>query len=85
VAELAAPPERVWQVWVDPRRLERRSGPPTWPATFVRHDVVVGGSSRYFVTGPAGADQTEQVLAMGAVEGLTSAIARIDGVLLQRA
>jgi uncharacterized protein YndB with AHSA1/START domain len=54
VAELAAPPSRVWQVWSDPRQLERWWGPPTWPATFEEHDVVVGGSSRYYMTGPEG-------------------------------
>ena len=53
-ADLAAPPARVWQVWADPRQLERWWGPPTWPATFVQHDVVVGGTSRYFMTGPEG-------------------------------
>jgi uncharacterized protein YndB with AHSA1/START domain len=146
VADLAAPPARVWQVWVDPRQIERWWGPPGWPATFVEHDVAVGGSSRYFMTGPAGekahgwwritaldeprslefedgfgddtgrpaADmpvtqarvdleetasgtrmtirsrfaslqQMEQVLEMGAEEGLTSAVAQIDEVLLQPA
>jgi uncharacterized protein YndB with AHSA1/START domain len=54
VAELAAPPSRVWQVWADPRQLERWWGPPTWPATFIEHDVTVGGTSRYFMTGPNG-------------------------------
>ena len=54
VCELAAPPSRVWRVWVDPRQIERWWGPPTWPATFVQHDVVVGGTSRYFMTGPEG-------------------------------
>jgi len=54
VAELAAPPARVWQVWSDPRQLERWWGPPTWPATFEEHDVVVGGLSRYYMTGPEG-------------------------------
>jgi uncharacterized protein YndB with AHSA1/START domain len=54
VAELAAPPSRVWHVWVDPRQLERWWGPPTWPATFVQHDVTVGGTSRYYMTGPEG-------------------------------
>lgn len=54
VVELAAPPARVWQIWADPRHLERWWGPPTWPATFEQHDVVVGGSSRYFMTGPEG-------------------------------
>ncbi len=54
VAELAAPPERVWQLWTDPRQLERWWGPPGWPATFTEHDVAVDGSSRYFMTGPNG-------------------------------
>ena len=54
VAEFTAPPERVWQVWSDPRQLERWWGPPTWPATFTEHDVAVGGTSRYYMTGPEG-------------------------------
>jgi uncharacterized protein YndB with AHSA1/START domain len=54
VAELAAPPARVWQLWSDPRQLERWWGPPTWPATFERHEVEVGGTSQYFMTGPEG-------------------------------
>jgi uncharacterized protein YndB with AHSA1/START domain len=54
VAEFDAPPARVWQLWEDPRQLERWWGPPTFPATFTRHDFVVGGESRYHMTGPAG-------------------------------
>ncbi len=54
VAEFDASPDRVWEVWEDPRKLERWWGPPTFPATFTRHDFVVGGESRYFMTGPAG-------------------------------
>ncbi|MCE0762927.1 SRPBCC domain-containing protein [Pseudonocardia kujensis] len=54
VAEFDAPVEQVWQVWADPRRLERWWGPPTWPATFVEHRFVVGGRSRYYMTGPEG-------------------------------
>jgi uncharacterized protein YndB with AHSA1/START domain len=54
VAEFEASPARVWEVWEDPRKLERWWGPPTFPATFTRHDFVVGGESRYFMTGPAG-------------------------------
>jgi uncharacterized protein YndB with AHSA1/START domain len=54
VAEFDAGVERVWQVWEDPRQLERWWGPPTWPATFDRHDFVVGGQSRYHMTGPEG-------------------------------
>jgi uncharacterized protein YndB with AHSA1/START domain len=54
VAEFEATPDRVWEVWEDPRKLEQWWGPPTFPATFTRHDFVVGGESRYFMTGPAG-------------------------------
>jgi uncharacterized protein YndB with AHSA1/START domain len=54
VAEFAASPEAVWDVWEDPRKLEQWWGPPTFPATFTRHDFVVGGESRYFMTGPNG-------------------------------
>jgi uncharacterized protein YndB with AHSA1/START domain len=54
VAEFDASPDRVWEVWEDPRKLERWWGPPTFPATFTRHEFTVGGQSRYFMTGPAG-------------------------------
>ncbi|MGH8891665.1 MAG: SRPBCC family protein [Acidothermaceae bacterium] len=54
VADFDASAERVWDVWEDPRKLERWWGPPTFPATFTRHDFVVGGQSRYFMTGPDG-------------------------------
>ena len=54
VADFAANPERVFEVWENPRELERWWGPPTFPATFARHDFVVGGESRYFMMGPAG-------------------------------
>lgn len=54
VAEFAAPVERIWQVWQDPRQLERWWGPPTYPATFHQHDFIVGGRSNYYMTGPEG-------------------------------
>ena len=54
-ARFDAPPERVWQVWADPRTLERWWGPPTHPATFVDHDLTPEGSANYFMTGPDGA------------------------------
>ncbi len=53
-AEFAAPLDRVWQVWADPRQLEQWWGPPTWPATFVDFDFVPGGRATYFMTGPDG-------------------------------
>ena len=33
VADFDAPIERVWELWADPRQLERWWGPPTYPAT----------------------------------------------------
>jgi uncharacterized protein YndB with AHSA1/START domain len=49
-----APIERVWQVWADPRQLERWWGPPTYPATVTSHDLRPGGRVTYFMTGPDG-------------------------------
>jgi uncharacterized protein YndB with AHSA1/START domain len=54
VAEFDAPIERVWQLWADPRQLERWWGPPTHPATVERHDLSAGGDVAYFMTGPEG-------------------------------
>jgi uncharacterized protein YndB with AHSA1/START domain len=54
VAEFDAGIEAVWQVWEDPRLLERWWGPPTWPATFAEHDFTAGGDARYYMTGPDG-------------------------------
>jgi uncharacterized protein YndB with AHSA1/START domain len=54
VAEFDAPIERVWQLWADPRRLERWWGPPTHPATVERHHLVAGGEVTYVMTGPEG-------------------------------
>lgn len=53
-AEFDAPPERVWDVWADPRKLERWWGPPLWPATFTAHDLRPGGHVAYHMTGPNG-------------------------------
>lgn len=53
-SEFDAPVDAVWQLWADPRRLERWWGPPTYPATFVDHDLRTGGAATYFMTGPEG-------------------------------
>jgi uncharacterized protein YndB with AHSA1/START domain len=53
-AELEATVERAWQLWADPRQLERWWGPPTYPATVVDHDLTPGGRVTYFMTGPDG-------------------------------
>jgi uncharacterized protein YndB with AHSA1/START domain len=53
-AEFDASAERVWQLWADPRQLERWWGPPTYPATFTRHDLAPGSRVEYHMTGPEG-------------------------------
>ena len=54
ITELEASAERVWQLWADPRQLERWWGPPTYPATFTGHDLRPGGRVDYYMTGPDG-------------------------------
>jgi uncharacterized protein YndB with AHSA1/START domain len=54
VAEFDASLERVWQLWADPRQLERWWGPPTHPATVERHGLAPGDEVRYFMVGPDG-------------------------------
>jgi uncharacterized protein YndB with AHSA1/START domain len=53
-SEFDASVERVWQLWSDPRQLERWWGPPTYPATVTTHDLSVGGKVEYYMTGPQG-------------------------------
>jgi uncharacterized protein YndB with AHSA1/START domain len=53
-AEFEASSERVWQLWADPRQLERWWGPPTYPATFDFDDLRPGGEIYYHMTGPEG-------------------------------
>ena len=54
VAEFDASADRVWNVWEDPRKLEKWWGPPTWPATFTKFDFTEGGMAEYHMTGPEG-------------------------------
>nr|WP_255426340.1 SRPBCC domain-containing protein [Pseudonocardia sp. C8] len=53
-ADFAAPPARIWQVYADPRQLEKVWGPPTYPATVVDHDLSPGGRVTYYMTSPEG-------------------------------
>lgn len=53
-ADFAAPVERVWEVYADPRQLEQIWGPPTYPATFVDHSMTPGGRMNYYMTSPEG-------------------------------
>ena len=53
-AEFEAPIGPVWQMWENPRQLERWWGPPTYPATVITHDLTPGGKVDYLMTGPEG-------------------------------
>jgi uncharacterized protein YndB with AHSA1/START domain len=54
IAEFDAPIAQVWELWSDPRKLERWWGPPGYPSTFEKHDLSPGGEVTYFLTGPEG-------------------------------
>lgn len=54
VADFAVPLQRLWDAYADPRQIERFWGPPTYPATFTRHDMATGGRSAYTMVGPEG-------------------------------
>ena len=53
-AEFDAPLARVWELWADPRKLERWWGPPMAPSTFERHELEPGGTVTYFMTSSEG-------------------------------
>ncbi|MGV9195456.1 SRPBCC family protein [Microbacterium sp. MC2] len=54
VADFAAPVDRLWRAFTDPRQLERFWGPPGWPATFTRWEFTPGGRVDYHMTSPQG-------------------------------
>ena len=54
IVDFGAPIERVWELWSNPRKLERWWGPPAYPATFEKHDLIPGGEVTYFMTDPEG-------------------------------
>ncbi|WP_243228859.1 SRPBCC family protein [Microbacterium sp. CIAB417] len=58
IADFAAPVERLWAAYSDPRQLERFWGPPGWPATFTAWDHTVGGRAIYTMRGPRGESST---------------------------
>jgi uncharacterized protein YndB with AHSA1/START domain len=53
-AEYDVTAERAWQLWGDPRQLERWWGPPMYPATVEQHEMTPGGTVSYFMTSPEG-------------------------------
>jgi uncharacterized protein YndB with AHSA1/START domain len=71
VAEFEAAIERVWQLWADPRLLERWWGTPAYPATVEKHELAPGGEVAYVMTGPEG-EQSRGWWRVTAVEPPTS-------------
>lgn len=71
-AELDATVERAWQLYADPRQLERWWNPPGVPLTITDHDLSVGGFVRATVIGPGGekADAYWRITAVDAPHGL---------------
>lgn len=53
-AQFAAPVQRIWEIYADPRQLEQVWGPPGFPATVVEHSLAPGGRVTYYMTGPDG-------------------------------
>ena len=53
-AELDAGVERAWELWSDPRQLERWWGPPSHPSTFEDYDLAPGERISYVMTAPDG-------------------------------
>lgn len=54
IADFTASVEAVWDLWADPRKLEKWWGPPMYPATFVQFDLTPGSTITYFMTSPEG-------------------------------
>ena len=52
-----ADPKQVWELWANPRKLERWWGPPTYPCTFIEHDLSVGGEMLYKMVGDEQGDE----------------------------
>ena len=53
-AEYDASVEQVWELWSDPRLLERWWGPPTHPARVGTHQLRPDGVVAHVITGPRG-------------------------------
>ena len=79
--------DQVWELWSDPRKLERWWGPPGYPATVEKHVLTPGGEVTYSMTGPEG-DQHWGMWRVTSVDAPTSlqftdAFANSDGVPLE--
>jgi uncharacterized protein YndB with AHSA1/START domain len=71
IADFGAPIDQVWELWSDPRKLERWWGPPGYPATVEKHELTPGSEVTYFMTGPEG-DKHRGIWRVTAVDPPTS-------------
>ena len=71
IADFDNPVDQVWELWSDPRKLERWWGPPGYPATVVKHELSPGGEVAYLMTGPEG-DEHRGVWRVSAVDPPTA-------------
>lgn len=53
-AEFNAAPQRVWQLWADPRQFERWWGAPGYAAKATALDLRTGGRVEFHLSGPDG-------------------------------
>ena len=56
-SEWSASIANVWQLWANPRLLERWWGPPGFPTTFGDYELTTGGTITYLMVSPDGADR----------------------------
>jgi uncharacterized protein YndB with AHSA1/START domain len=57
-AQFDADAERLWELWSDPRQLERWWSPPSHSSTFLEHELTVGSRTTYFMTAPTARSTT---------------------------
>jgi uncharacterized protein YndB with AHSA1/START domain len=89
IADFGNPIDQVWELWSDPRKLERWWGPPDYPATVEKYALTPGGEVTYSMTGPEG-DQHWGMWRVKSVDPPTSlqftdAFADSDGTPLEDA
>lgn len=53
-AEFDQSAEKVWELWSNPRLLEKWWGPPGFGTTFVDHELKAGARSNYYMEMPDG-------------------------------
>jgi len=71
IADFDHPIDQVWELWSDPRKLERWWGPPGYPATVEKHALTPGGEVTYSMIGPEG-DQHRGMWRVTSVDPPTS-------------